>query len=242
MSSSWCKVASNLDSHPKIRRAGRNGREVFLFALRRNAEPNNRRRGFVAKEQLEPWYIADQLQMPEDDAANGLESAQRAGLLREEPDAWAIVGWDDREWGRFAKDGAERTADWRKRKAANAGDDSVTVRDGGDGCDGIEEIRGEEKREEVPPPAPKIRKPKTALPKGWIPERSEANTNAEEIAKLRGVDLRTELQKLRDWASAENARKADWEATWRNWTRNAKPANGAAYHRQPEQPRNIEEL
>lgn len=148
MSASWCKVASNLDSHPKIRRAGRNGREVFLFALRRNAEPNNKRRGFVPKEQLEPWYIADQLQMPEADAVDGLRRAASAGLLREEPDSWVIVGWDDREWGKFAKDGAERTADWRKRKAANVGDDSVTVRDGGDGCDGIDQRRGEEKRSE----------------------------------------------------------------------------------------------
>lgn len=64
------------------------------------------------------------------------------------------------------------------------------------------------------------------LPPDWIPARTEANEEAERAAKHRGVDLRIELQKLRDWANANNAKKADWEATWRNWTRNAKPLSG----------------
>lgn len=48
MAESWCKVASDLDSDPKIRRAGRLGREVFLFVLRRNARPGNPIPGLVA--------------------------------------------------------------------------------------------------------------------------------------------------------------------------------------------------
>lgn len=226
MSASWCKVASNLDSHPKIRRAGRNGREVFLFALRRNAEPNNKRRGFVAKEQLEPWYIADQLQMPETDAVDGLARACMAGLIREEPDAWAIVGWDDREWGKFAKDGAERTADWRKRKAANVGDDFVTVRDGGDGCDGIDQKRRDETRSEKKqegglfdisyssPPAPattkKSRKRTNAvqLPDGWVPGP---------YVVPNGVDAQRELERFRNHAQTNGRTAKDWQAAWRNW-------------------------
>jgi len=57
----------------------------------------------------------------------------------------------------------------------------------------------------------------------WEPERSDANVRAEQQAKARGVDLRVELDKLRDWAVGNGAKRADWDAVWRNWTRNARP-------------------
>lgn len=70
------------------------------------------------------------------------------------------------------------------------------------------------------------------LPDDWAPERTEANQRAEQVARARGVDTTAELLKLHDWARSNNARKADWNATWRNWTRNAKSA-GRSY--QPNQ-------
>lgn len=60
------------------------------------------------------------------------------------------------------------------------------------------------------------------LEPGWVPERGSANESAEQIAKARGIDLREELAKLHDWAKGNGARRADWNAVWRNWTRNAK--------------------
>lgn len=62
------------------------------------------------------------------------------------------------------------------------------------------------------------------LPEGWEPARTDANLEAERVASQRGVHLATELSKLRDWAQSNNAKKSDWDATWRNWTRNAKPS------------------
>jgi hypothetical protein len=77
------------------------------------------------------------------------------------------------------------------------------------------------------------------MPSGWQPARIPANEAAESEAKARGVDLRLELMKIRDWAIAQNAVKADWDATWRNWLRNAK----VAYADRPEQaPRQIKRL
>lgn len=35
------------------------------------------------------------------------------------------------------------------------------------------------------------------------------------------VDLDLEAQKMRDWARAKNTRRADWDATFRNWVRKA---------------------
>lgn len=75
----------------------------------------------------------------------------------------------------------------------------------------------------VPEPEPKKRK--HALPDGWTPERSEANLKAEAAARDRGVSVREEWLKFVDWTKSNNAKKTDWDATWRNWTRNAKPNN-----------------
>lgn len=79
-------------------------------------------------------------------------------------------------------------------------------------------------------PAKKAKAPRaargTALADGWIPARSEANLEAEAKSRARGVDLRQELLKLRDWAKAGGQTAKDWEARWRNWTRNAKPLPG----------------
>ncbi len=146
MAVSWCKVASNLDSHPKIRKAGRNGREVFLFALRRNAEPGNLESGFLPLDQMEPWYLADQLMMDECDARDGLDRCVTAGLIKVHLDRYTIVGWES-EWSKEREDGRKRTAKWRENKRLR---DDVTSRDVTE-CHNVtgdlEETRLEEKRE-----------------------------------------------------------------------------------------------
>lgn len=92
----------------------------------------------------------------------------------------------------------------------------------------------------------KSKKPAVAMPDGWKPERSEANERAEQAAKSRGVNLRTELEKIRDWALSNAISKADWNASWRNWTRSAKPElplwNGNAQQRQPDPIRPMDNL
>ncbi len=106
MGLSWCKMASNLDSHPKVRRAGRNGREVFLFVLRQNAEPGNPVPGRLPIDRLEPWYLADQLMMPESDAVTGVTRAVEAGLLELDGHSYVIVGWEA-EWSKELEDRRE---------------------------------------------------------------------------------------------------------------------------------------
>jgi hypothetical protein len=72
---------------------------------------------------------------------------------------------------------------------------------------------------------PESKPRKHALPDGWTPERSEANLKAEAAARDRGISVREEWLKFVDWTKSNNAKKTDWDATWRNWTRNAKPNN-----------------
>mgnify|MGYP006981311500 CR=1 FL=1 len=77
------------------------------------------------------------------------------------------------------------------------------------------------------PTAPAKAKPKhkaigTRLPNGWFPSRTPGNENAE--AGHDQAWLQHELDRFRDyWAAqpGQRGRKADWDATWRNWVRKA---------------------
>jgi hypothetical protein len=241
----YCQIDAHLDTNPKIRRAGRNGRDVFEFILRRVAI--GRTPGTVPVKYIEPWYLADQLMMSEDDARDGTSRAVTASLISIDETAGVVrvVGWSA-EWGRRPKDGSERTADWRNRQPkplksdkrvtlGNEVSSHVTVRDESDAG---EEKRGEEKRREEEiilcpaPAAPDADKAKPArkrgMPADWVPTRNDANLRAEAAATSRGVNLGMELSKARDWASSNAAKKADWDGFWRNWTRNAKPVAGQA--------------
>jgi len=116
MAAGFVKVAADLDSNPKIRRAGRAGREVFLFVLRRTNLQE--RDGRCSLSNVEPWYLADQLQMPETEAADGLQRAIAAGLLAIDDGQVVVCGWDD-EWAKRPAEGAERTERWRNKRRLN---------------------------------------------------------------------------------------------------------------------------
>lgn len=251
----FAKMDADLDSHPKVRRSGRAGREVFLFVLRRNAALD--RSGRIQVTFVEPWYLADQLLMSEDDARDGLARAVAAGLLAIADGHVSICGWSD-EWAKAPLDEAERkrrqrekdveakrapmvtvSSDAESRNVTDGHGTSVTDRDCPD-SHALDKKRGEEIRREesrplvalppAPPPAEKPKADRSALrrpmPADWVPARSDANLRAESTARTRGIDLALELTKARDWASSNAARKADWDGFWRNWTRNAKPAAG----------------
>lgn len=61
------------------------------------------------------------------------------------------------------------------------------------------------------------------MPEGWEPEPL-AGPIAEAVAKWPPGALDRELDKFRDWArstAGPNAKKSDWQATYRNWLRKA---------------------
>lgn len=226
----WCKVSSSLDSHPKIRRAGNLGRQVFEFALRRNAEVD--RNGVIPAEHFDPDYLADVLMLTKEQAVSGLSQAVRTGLLArdtsDELDNYVICGWDD-EWGRRPMTEAERKRNQRasKRTPTSVTNCPDTERDCPDSHAGDQrrgdQIREEEKREI---PARRQRAAKHRLDPLWIPADTEANRKAAADAKARGVNLEQELLKLHDWALSSGKTGVDWDARWRNWLRESRP-NGA---------------
>lgn len=63
----------------------------------------------------------------------------------------------------------------------------------------------------------------TQLPGDWEP-----NDAHRELAVERRADLGDEVDKFRDWAAGNGATKKDWDATFRNWLRNARPTQRPA--------------
>jgi hypothetical protein len=112
MSQNWCKVSASLDSHPRIRRAGNLGRQVFEFALRRNAELD--RNGVIPAEHMDAEYLADVLMMTPEQAGDGVSRCVRTGLLALDSGHYVITGWDD-EWGKRPLTEAERKRNQRAK-------------------------------------------------------------------------------------------------------------------------------
>lgn len=67
------------------------------------------------------------------------------------------------------------------------------------------------------PAGPSRRKPKRAIPDGF----PTAELIAEQQAKARSVganlDVANQAERFRNWSIGNDARYADWAATWRNW-------------------------
>jgi hypothetical protein len=74
-------------------------------------------------------------------------------------------------------------------------------------------------------PQPKSEKQKAArLPKNWVLPKSWGQWTIDELG-WDELSVRREAEKFRDFWIAKGGRdaaKLDWEATWRNWCRNAK--------------------
>ena len=149
----YCQIDAHLDSNPKIRKAGRDARDIFEFILRRTAIA--RTEGTVPISYIDPEYLADQLMMTCDEARHGTSRASQAKLIEVDHEGGLVrvVGWSA-EWSRRPKDGRERTAAWRAKQAElqGAGDGGDEVRHtpsqvtGGDESDAREEKRREESK------------------------------------------------------------------------------------------------
>lgn len=195
MGRSWCKVSSSLDSHPRIRRAGNLGRQVFEFALRRNAELD--RNGVVPAEHLEADYLADVLMLTKEQAVSGLSSCVRTCLLALDNGNYVITGWDD-DWGKRPMTEAERKRNQRANKRDSTSvtkcpDSNVTESDCPE-CHGSEERRGEEIRREekressVVEPVARRSRP-VGKSDGTPAELAAARRVLDKLSEIRGGDV-----------------------------------------------------
>lgn len=155
----WTKIDSAFHRNPKIRRVGRDAREVFLLLLLINGEREFG--GTIPAHFADPEYLAPDLGMSVD-----MVRAALTRLRERHGDRDALVtgcdgcdvtltGYGD-EWKATGKSGATRTKEWRDRKRTPANKPAIpqTVT-GSDkrvtGCDGCDDRRGEESRGERDP-------------------------------------------------------------------------------------------
>lgn len=84
-------------------------------------------------------------------------------------------------------------------------------------------VRGLEERVARLEGSGSARRGKRLLPQGWQP--SDA-VRAWAGVHTPAVDVDREGARFTDWARATNRAYADWEAAFRNWLRNSRPAPG----------------
>lgn len=263
----FCQVDAHLDTNPKIRRGGRDARELFLFLLRRVAML--RTNGEVPLKYIEPWYLADQLMCSEDNVRHGTSQAVTVRLIEIDSSQGVvrIVGWSE-EWGRRPKSGAERTQKWRANQLEGDGavtgnrhaSSHVTV---GDESDAGEERRGEENRvERSDSPGladlkakvdaaggetgrkrnQKARKQAAfPLPSEWAPKEHER-----QLAREFGQNCDEEAADFRNHHKAKGSLFVDWDAAFNKWLRNSKryadERRGLLPFAKQPQPRKIQDL
>ena len=241
----FCQVDAHLDTNPKIRKAGRNGREIFLFILRRVVIA--RTDGEVSLRFVDPEYLADQLMMTPNDAADGLASAVTAGLLALLSDAKTVkvVGWS-KEWGYFAKTGAERQAKHAAAKSAKSNEpltatdadpSSMTSRDENDVIDKnridhslgvpppltLDEFKDKVDREADAAKAERTARRRSKRAKSepaplipW-PDGWQPSANQRAYCREHGIDCDLEVKRFENYCKSKAVRYADYEAAF--WTR-----------------------
>lgn len=141
----FAKLDPGFFNNRKIRRAGRNGRDVYLYVLCQNAARGGK--GWIPIGEIEDVeHVAEQTQLTEAEVRDGIARACNAGLVTCNGTLVMINGWDE-DWARRAATNAERQADWRKRNSSS--NDSSVTRNGKITRNGSEERRGEEREARV---------------------------------------------------------------------------------------------
>lgn len=176
-------------------------------------------------------HVAYTLQLKQEKAAQVLTQLFSAGLLDKTETGFQPHNWDGRQYKQDKTDNtnADRQQRYRNRQRnadSNANNNAVTS---------VTAKRPETETEteadtdtESSLRSDSARKRGTRLPVDWKPSTEDGN---EAVLKLGGVaPASQELLKFHDYWKAQPGQrgvKLDWDATWRNWIRNAKgPTNG----------------
>lgn len=220
MSTSWyAKIDANFHSNRKARKARRLGREVFVYVLCQNAARGAT--GSIPIGDVELWHLAEQLQMTEDEAKEGVRLAIDAELIKVAKDRVVVCGWNE-EWGKRPMSDAERQQKRRDKLGGRVTNHDANVtnhdanvtnhgsRDASHRKEGIKEGR-KEGREREP------RAVARPLPSDFRP-----GSEATQIASGRQLNLEHELAQFRDWAASTGRKSRDWDAELRKWLRESK--------------------
>jgi hypothetical protein len=226
----WFKVDDQLHSHPKTRRAGLDA--MGLWVVCGSYSMAYKTDGFVPGWLVSGWKNGPKL------AQKLVSSGYWTRAIRDSESGWQFHDWADyqplsaeieaeREAARIRQ--SERRKRLRERSPSGTSDADVTAnvtagvtRD--EACD----VQSESQDPVPSRPVPSVssvaaQKRGQRLPKGWTPDPAVREAMREECPS---VDLDAEHRKFTDHWNAKtgkDAAKLDWNATWRNWIRNARP-------------------
>lgn len=224
----WAKIDTALHRNPKVRMAGRDAREVFIFILLANAE--QKAGGKLPDYYADPEYLSDSLQCSVDEARNGMKRCETFHLLQVKDGVLTIVGWEPL-WGMGSS--TDRVRKHRERKKAEAlatGNVTETLQQQGETEKHLDKKRVEEKRVERPAKA-SPRKRASQLPANWTPT-DKHQTLARELR----LNLEAEAEKFRDHAEANGRTQKDWDAAFRLWLKRSAEYQTSRSDSKPYQP------
>jgi len=222
----WFKVDDKLHSHKKSARAG--VAAMGLWTLAGSWSADQLTDGFI------PDYIAERLAPG---ASEQLAKELVAAGLWIDDVYDGDTGWRFRDWTDYqptreeAEARRERERDKKRNQRRNtAGQYATSPGDspGDTGGSPTVPTRPDPSRPKEP-----TSKRATRIPDDWQPDDEPALTSEADSA---GIDLTRELARFRDYwqaQSGQRGRKADWQATWRNWLRKAVDDRGGPARASP---------
>jgi hypothetical protein len=211
----WAKIDSGLHLNPKIRMAGADAREVFIYIVLANAGQSAD--GTLAGHYANAAFLADALQRDEETIRNALKRCVTFRLLHVTDEEVSIVGWDS-EW-RTPKS-TSRVQKHREKKRLQALDEDETLRNVTETLQGVSEThetprereRAEEREREIAP-----KKRASQIPDSWQPNKKHIAKASEDR-----TDIAEAVESFRDHHQAKGSAMKSWDAAFNTWLRNAK--------------------
>ena len=183
--------------------------------------------GFVPAYMLEEWGG------DESNAATLVSAGMWEEDERDGDHGWQFVNWDEYQPTKADVEARRERDRERKRnqprdKGGKFAGRTVNAMDSARNPDGADtDSRGNVSDSTVPLPSPPLPAPSSApkraskLPDDWTPT-AEHQAQAAQA----GINISLEVEKMRDWALSKGETRKDWNATFRNWLRNARPTPG----------------
>lgn len=215
MSLPWLRLYTEYATDPKIQILAFDDQRhfVMLLCLKGNGTLDCEAPSEAYRERL----IAKALGLDAGTASEAKRRLMEGGLITAD---WMPVAWENRQMA-SDHDAAERQRRSRENRSRDSHNDVTTA-----SCDShaidkkrLDKTRLDTDQSKTERVSRAKRSTATRLPEDWIftPERQE-------VSRGEGVDGVREFAKFTDhWRSASgaNARKLDWDASWRNWCRKA---------------------
>lgn len=154
---------------------------------------------------------------------------ERPSIVRNDDGSVTIYGYGDLQETRADVDDRRRSAKeraearWKKDAPSNAHSTATSNARSNAGSNAETETETETEINPIGRTAPQRPAPKraTQLSDSWTPSDAHRQQASE-----KGIDVALEAAKMRDWAISKGESRKDWDATFRNWIRNARPTPG----------------